>query len=73
MSHESRSKVLGGSYRVTRTARGLEVECLDYHAGPLTITLKDLAGFGLEPTGRTTTGDARPEAAPPPPDRSPDH
>jgi hypothetical protein len=36
-------------YRLTRTANGLVIEVLDYHARPLRLTDADLAELGLGP------------------------
>jgi hypothetical protein len=36
-------------YRLTRTANGLVIEVLDYHAPPLRLTDADLAELGLRP------------------------
>jgi hypothetical protein len=45
--HSVSSEILGGDYRVTRTAYGLRIEVLDYHAGPLHLGRADLVRLGL--------------------------
>ena len=65
MKPEGRSKILDGNYRVTRTEFGLEVETLDYHAGPVTISFEDLKEFGLvKARGSRREKRRRPEVEP---------
>ena len=41
------SKILGNDYRLTRTAHGVWIEVLDYHAQPLLLSRDDLDDLGL--------------------------
>jgi hypothetical protein len=50
-------------YRLTRTANGLVIEVLDYHARPLRLSDADLAELGLGPI-EPLDGGAQPGEAP---------
>jgi len=50
-------------YRLTRTANGLVIEVLDYHAPPLRLTKADLAELGLRSVEPLETG-AQPVESP---------
>ena len=50
MEKELVSRVVKQDYRITRTTSTVEIEVLDYHAEPLTLSREQLREFGVQLT-----------------------